>query len=69
LIANENSVTHNMFIKAKLDDYTTYTREVYTAVDIVINSATCDCSPLAWDTPTTGVDQTGTSIMVTGSAT
>ena len=63
LIAAEASVTHNMFIKATLDDYTTYTREVYTAVNIVITQAGCDCSALAWDVPTTGVDVTSSSIM------
>ena len=48
LIANENSVTHNMFIKASLDDYTADNREVYTQVDIVINQVACDCSHLKW---------------------
>lgn len=62
LIAAEASVTHNMFIKATLDDYTTQTREVYTAVDIVITQAGCDCSALAWTTPAASIDITGTSI-------
>ena len=70
LIANEASMTYNLFIKAKLDDYTADTREVYTSVAVVINSATCDCSPLAWDDPSSaGVDQTATSIMVSATAT
>ena len=63
LIANEASVTHNMFIKATLDDYKADSRQVYTAVDIVINQVACDCSSLKWQNPNSGVDITGTAIM------
>jgi len=37
LIANEASKTISIYVKATLDDYTSYTRESYTQVDIVIS--------------------------------
>jgi len=55
LIANEDTVTLNLWIKATLDDYTGYTRESYTAVNIVISEITCVCTALAWDDPSSGV--------------
>jgi hypothetical protein len=68
LIANEASVTHNMFIKATLDDYTSDTRVVYTAVNIVIGQVTCDCASLRWAVPSSGVDITSSAIMAGTSA-
>ena len=55
LIANEASVTIPLYIKATLDDYTSYTRESYTLFNVVVTSASCDCSALAWTDPTSGV--------------
>ena len=55
LIDNEASKTISVYIKATLDDYTSYTRESYTQVDIVISQTGCNCAALAWDDPTSGV--------------
>ena len=55
LIANEASVTIPLYLKATLDDYTSYTRESYTLINIVINEITCSCTALAWDNPSSGV--------------
>ena len=68
LISDEASVTHNLYLKATLDDYSSFSRIVYTQVDIVINAATCDCSALAWDNPSSGVDITATAILAGTSA-
>ena len=56
LIANEASVTIALYVKATLDDYTSQTRESYTQIDIVISQAGCDCTALAWDDPSSGID-------------
>ena len=56
LIDNEASKTIALYIKATLDDYTSYTRESYTLINIVISAAGCDCSALAWDDPSSGID-------------
>ena len=56
LIATEATVTHNLFIRARLDDYNSV--ESYTAVDIVVSAATCSCNALAWAAPSSGVDIT-----------
>ena len=56
LIVNESEVTHPLYIKATLDDYTSYTRESYTLINIRITAAGCDCTALAWDDPTSGID-------------
>lgn len=55
LIANESTVTIPLYLKATLDDYTSYTRESYTLINIVINEVTCSCTALAWDDPSSGV--------------
>ena len=51
LIDNESTKTISLYIKATLDDYTSYTRESYTQINIVVNEASCDCSALAWGDP------------------
>ena len=56
LIDNEASKTIPVYIKATLDDYTSYNRESYTLINIVIAEVTCDCSALAWDNPSSGID-------------
>lgn len=56
LIATEATVTHNLFIRARLDDYNSV--ESYTAVNIVVSAATCSCNALAWAAPSSGVDIT-----------
>jgi hypothetical protein len=55
LIAEESSVDHVMYIKSTLTDYTSFTREKYTAITIRINSGSCDCSALAWVDPTNSI--------------
>ena len=67
LIANENSVTISIYLKATLDDYTSDNIESYTQIDIVIGEITCDCTALAWDDPSGSV-VVGSSIMAGTSA-
>ena len=69
LIANEASVTIAVYIKATLDNYTSYNRESYTLVNIVINEVTCDCSSLAWDDPSSGVVVSSTLLAGTSAST
>ena len=49
LIGDEDSVTHNLFIKTTLDDYPT--KFEYDQIDVTITEATCDCQYLEWDAP------------------
>ena len=49
LIANEASVTHNMYIRSTLDDYTSDGRKSYTQINIVISATGCNCAALGWD--------------------
>jgi hypothetical protein len=56
LIDNEASKTIPLYIKSTLTDYTSYTRESYTLLNIVISQTGCNCAALAWDDPSSGVD-------------
>lgn len=56
LIDSEASKTITVYLKASLDDYTSYTRETYTQIDILINAASCICDALAWDDPSGSID-------------
>lgn len=58
LIAAEAQVSHVIYVKTTLSDYSSQTQ--YSAFTVVIDEATCDCTHLAWTNPSA----TAVSVMV-----
>ena len=54
LISNEASITHTLYIKSTLDDWSV---SEYDAITVTIGEAECDCSYLVWSSPTTSATE------------
>lgn len=67
LIDNESTVTIPMYVKSTLDDYTTWTREQYTLINVQIDASACNCASLGWVDPTPTIILANSIMAGTGS--